>query len=211
MNVKQALTSPDNKPAISQTAQDSGQRVSGKVVDAPKPPEPKKELVNVSGTKYEALLKKAALSAGIEGAELAAFLSQMAHETMNFQRMEEVGGASTFRKYDPKYAPRKAKILGNTKAGDGERYKGRGYIQLTGRYNYKRAGEALGLPLEKNPEMAADPEIAAQVAIWFWKLRVQPRVDNFKDVRAVTRPINPSLNGLADRKDKFQIYKTALI
>jgi putative chitinase len=59
--------------------------------------------------------------------------------------------------------------------------------------------------------MAADPEVAAQVAIWFWKLRVQPRVDNFKDVRAVTRPINPRLNGLADRKDKFQIYKTALI
>jgi predicted chitinase len=135
----------------------------------------------------------------------------MAHETMNFQRMEEVGGANTFRKYDPKYAPRKAKILGNTKAGDGERYKGRGFIQLTGRYNYKRAGEALGIPLEKNPELAADPEIAAQVAIWFWKLRVQPRVDNFKDVKAVTKPINPGLRGLADRKEKFQAYKVALI
>jgi predicted chitinase len=211
MNARQALTAPDNKPAISQTAQDSGQRVSGKVVDAPEPPESKKEIVNVSGTKHEALLKQAASSAGIKDAELAAFLSQMAHETMNFRRMEEVGGANTFRKYDPKYAPRKAKILGNTKAGDGERYKGRGYIQLTGRYNYKRAGEALGLPLEKNPELAAEPEIAAQVAIWFWKLRVQPRVDNFKDVKAVTKPINPSLNGLADRKDKFQNYKTALL
>jgi len=211
MAAKQALTSPDSKPGISQPAGNTGQRVSGKITDAPKPSEPKKEIVNVSGTKHEALLKQAARSAGIKDAELAAFLSQMAHETMNFRRMEEVGGADTFRKYDPKYAPRKAKILGNTKAGDGERYKGRGFIQLTGRYNYKRAGEALGIPLEKNPELAADPEIAAQVAIWFWKLRVQPRVDNFKDVKAVTKPINPSLNGLADRKDKFQIYKTALI
>jgi predicted chitinase len=211
MAAKQALTSPDNKPSISQPAGNTGQRVSGKITDAPKPPEPKKEIVNVSGTKHEALLKKAAMSAGIEGTELAAFLSQMAHETMNFQRMVEVGGARTFKKYDPKYAPRKARALGNTKAGDGERYKGRGYIQLTGRYNYKRAGEALGLPLEQKPELVEQPEIAAQVAIWFWQLRVQPNVDNFKDVRAVTKPINPGLNGLADRKDKFQIYRTALI
>jgi predicted chitinase len=211
MLAKQALTSPDDKPGISQPAGNTGQRVSGKITDAPKPPEPKKEIVNVSGTKHEALLKKAAMSAGIEGTELAAFLSQMAHETMNFQRMVEVGGARTFKKYDPKYAPRKARALGNTKAGDGERYKGRGYIQLTGRYNYKRAGEALGLPLEQKPELVEQPEIAAQVAIWFWQLRVQPNVDNFKDVRAVTKPINPGLNGLADRKDKFQIYRTALI
>jgi len=221
MLTKQALTSPDNEPSISQKADDTGQRVTGKVTDISKKQEPekqelkkqkpKKEIVNVSGTKHEALLKKAAMSAGIEGTELAAFLSQTAHETMNFQRMIEIGGPRTFKKYDPKYAPRKARALGNTKVGDGERYKGRGYIQLTGRYNYKRAGEALGLPLEQNPELVEQPDIAAQVAIWFWQNRVQPNVDNFKDVRAVTKPINPGLNGLSDRKDKFHIYRTALI
>lgn len=207
MNARQALSPDTEKAKVSQIDQ-TGQRVSGKVVDAPKA---KKPTVNVSGTEHEALLKKAAKSAGIEGAELAAFLAQMAHETMNFKRMEEFGSAKTFNRYDPKFAPNRAKILGNTQAGDGARYKGRGYIQLTGRYNYKRAGQALGLPLEENPELAADPEVAAKVAIWFWKQRVQPRVDNFKDVKAVTKPINPNLNGLADRKEKFQAYKTALI
>jgi putative chitinase len=112
-----------------------------------------------------------------------------------------------FRKYDPKFAPRKAKALGNTKAGDGARYKGRGYIQLTGRYNYKRAGKALGLPLEEKPELAENPEVAAKVAVWFWQQRVQPKVNNFNDVRAVTKPINPGLNGLQDRKDSFIDFK----
>jgi len=211
MAAKQALTSPDNnKPSISQPA-DTGQKVSGKVTDAPKNLAVKKPLVNLSGTQYEAVLKKAALAAGLAGAELAAFMSQTAHETMNFQHMAEIGNSRTFRKYDPKYAPKKARALGNTKAGDGERYKGRGYIQLTGRYNYKRAGEALGLPLEAKPELVEKPEVAAKVALWFWKNRVQPNVNNFKDVTAVTKPINPGLRGLADRKDKFQAYRTAII
>jgi predicted chitinase len=205
MNARQALTVPDNKPAISQTAQDSGQRVSGKVVDAPK----KKEIVNVSGTAEEATLKKAAKAAGIDGIELAAFLAQAAHETMNFRRMVEAGSAKTFNRYDPRFAPNRAKILGNTKAGDGERYKGRGYIQLTGRYNYRRAGQALDLPLEQQPELAADPAVAAKIAIWYWKRRVQPRVSDFEDVSAVTRPINAGLNGLEDREEKFQSYMVA--
>jgi predicted chitinase len=170
----------------------------------------KKIYIPVTGSEYEVILKKAALKSGIDGTELAAFLSQAAHETLNFKRLSEIGGSLDFRKYDPKYAPKKARALGNTKVGDGEKYKGRGYIQLTGRYNYKRAGEALGLPLEKHPEMVEDPEVAANVAIWFWKKRVQPRVDNFKDVLSVTKPINPGLKGLEDRKEKFQIFKTAL-
>jgi predicted chitinase len=211
MAAKQALTSPDSKPSISQPAGDTGQRVSGKITDAPKKQEPKKEIVNVSGTSHEALLKKAAIAAGIKGTELAAFLSQTAHETMNFQHMVEIGNDRAFRKYDPKHAPKKAKALGNTKAGDGAKYKGRGYIQLTGRYNYKRAGEALGLPLEQQPELVEKPAVAAKVAVWFWQQRVQPKVDNFKDVTAVTKPINPGLRGLADRKEKFQAYKVALI
>jgi putative chitinase len=211
MAAKQALTSPDSKPSISQPADNTGQRVSGKITYAPKKQEPKKEIVNVSGTSHEALLKKAAMAAGIKGTELAAFLSQTAHETMNFQHMVEIGNDRAFRKYDPKHAPKKAKALGNTKVGDGAKYKGRGYIQLTGRYNYKRAGEALGLPLEQQPELVEKPEVAAKVAVWFWELRVQPNVDNFKDVTAVTKPINPGLRGLADRKEKFQAYKVALI
>jgi predicted chitinase len=164
----------------------------------------------VTNSPHEKLLTKAAIAAGIKGEELAQFLAQTAHESHNFKSMVEYGGSLDFRKYDPKYAPKKAKQLGNKKVGDGARYKGRGYIQLTGRYNYKRAGEALGLPLEQKPELVEKPEIAAQVAIWFWKNRVQPRVDDFGNTPAATKPINSGLKGLEDRKDKFQTFKTAM-
>jgi predicted chitinase len=164
----------------------------------------------VTGSPHERFLTKAAVAAGIKGEELAQFLAQTAHESHNFKSMVEYGGSLDFRKYDPKYAPKKAKALGNKKVGDGARYKGRGYIQLTGRYNYKRAGEALGLPLEAKPEMVETPEVAAQVAVWFWKNRVQPRVDDFRDTKAATKPINSGLKGLEDRKDKFQDFKTAM-
>jgi predicted chitinase len=164
----------------------------------------------VTGSPHERFLTKAAVAAGIKGEELAQFLAQTAHESHNFKSMVEYGGSLDFRKYDPKYAPKKAKALGNKKVGDGAKYKGRGYIQLTGRYNYKRAGEALGLPLEAKPEMVETPEVAAQVAVWFWKNRVQPRVDDFGNTPAATKPINSGLKGLQDRKDKFQDFKTAM-
>lgn len=164
----------------------------------------------VTGSPHEKFLTKAAIAAGIKGEELAQFLAQTAHESHNFKSMVEYGGSLDFRKYDPKYAPKKAKELGNKKVGDGARFKGRGYIQLTGRYNYKRAGKALGLPLEQKPELVEKPEIAAQVAVWFWKDRVQPRVDNFGDTRASTKPINSGLKGLEDRKEKFQDFKSVM-
>jgi predicted chitinase len=210
MAAKQALTSP-TPAGIEQPSN----KVSGKVVDAPKKEikiaanaVPKK---SVTGSPHEKLLIKAAVAAGIKGEELAAFLAQTAHETHDFKSMVEYGGSLDFRKYDPKYAPKKARALGNKKVGDGARYKGRGYIQLTGRYNYKRAGQALGLPLEEKPELVEKPEVAAKVAVWFWQQRVQPRVNDFTDTQAVTAPINPGLRGLADRKEKFNDFKVAMI
>jgi putative chitinase len=180
-----------------------------KTADVKKPEKKKIDISKtLTGTTHEAVLTRTARAAGITNPiELAAFLAQCAHESHDFKSMVEYGGSLDFRKYDPKYAPRKAKALGNKKAGDGARYKGRGYIQLTGRYNYKRAGQALGLPLEQKPELAEKPEVAAKIAVWFWQQRVQPRVDNFNDVRAVTKPINPGLNGLEDRKDSFKDFK----
>jgi predicted chitinase len=164
----------------------------------------------VTGSPHERFLTKAAVAAGIKGEELAQFLAKTAHESHNFQSMVEYGGSLDFRKYDPKYAPKKAKALGNKKVGDGAKFKGRGYIQLTGRYNYKRAGQALGLPLEANPELVEKPEVAAQVAVWFWKTRVQPKVDDFGNTPQATKPINSGLKGLQDRKDKFQDFKSTM-
>lgn len=187
-------------PQAKQQAQAPKQQLKKKVVVKP-----------VTGNPLESVLLRVAKAEGIFGEELAAFMAQCAHETHDFQSLKEYGGSLDFRKYDPKYAPKKAKALGNKYIGDGAKFKGRGYIQLTGRYNYKRAGQELGLPLEKHPELVEKPEVAAKVAVWFWKHRVQPNVDNFGNVEQVTKPINPRLNGLDDRKENFKTYmKVAL-
>lgn len=152
-------------------------------------------------------LKSQATKSGIKGTELAQFMAQCAHETANFTTLKEFGGKRDFAKYDPKTNPRKAKRLGNTQVGDGAKYRGRGYIQLTGRENYRRAGNALGLPLEQNPELAEKPEIAAKIAVWYWQNRVQPKVSDYTDTHTTTKPINPGLKGIEDRKEKFRFYQ----
>jgi predicted chitinase len=182
----------------------------------------------LTGTVHEAILTKTARAAGItDPVELAAFLAQCAHESHNFKSMVEYGGEKYFKQYEPKFLKdkktgkiivdpktkkfknfnEKAKGLGNDTRGDGVKYKGRGYIQITGKYNYMRVGEALGLDLVNNPELAEKPEVAAQIAVMYWKKRTQPKVDDFNDVRAVTKTINPGLKGLKDRKDAFIDFK----
>lgn len=147
-----------------------------------------------------------AKKSGIQGKELAQFMAQVAHETLGFQRLVEVGNKEYFNRYDPKHSPKKAKILGNVKQGDGLRYKGRGFIQITGRDNYRKAGQALGIDLENNPKWASDPKIAAKIAVWYWKNRVKPAVDDYTDTIGVTSKINPSMNGLGDRDMNFHYY-----
>lgn len=168
-------------------------------------------LISMKDTEAEKILHRAALKAGIHGVELAQFLAQARHESDDFSRMKEFGGTQYFAKlYDPKSNPRTAKILGNTHIGDGVRYHGRGFIQITGRDNYRMAGKALGLPLEQQPELAARPDIAAKIAVWYWKTRVKPYINNFNDTKAVTQKINPAMRGLQDRHAKFIDYKNIL-
>jgi predicted chitinase len=174
---------------------------------------PDKEPVNALSfnTDAEVNVHRVARAAGLKGTELAQFLAQTKHESANFSRMKEIGGKDYFHKrYDPKVSPKTAKILGNTKPGDGIKYHGRGYIQITGRDNYRMAGDALGIPLEQKPELAAKPEVAAKIAVWYWKTRVRPAVQNFNDTAAVTKAINPAMRGLEDRQINFQDYKKIL-
>jgi predicted chitinase len=154
----------------------------------------------------ERYLVSVAKQAGIKGQELAQFLAQVKHESFDFTHMDEKGGSNYYKKkYDPQYAPKTAKILGNKNAGDGERYHGRGYIQLTGHDNYARAGKELGLDLVNHPELAADPATAAKIAVWFWQTKTK-NITNFADTRTVTHKINPALKGLNDRQENFQEY-----
>lgn len=154
----------------------------------------------------EKYLAGIAEKAGITGTELAQFLAQLKHESFDFTHMNEKGGKNYYKKkYDPQFAPKTAKILGNKHAGDGVRYHGRGYIQLTGRDNYRMAGSALGLDLLNNPQLAADPATAAKIAVWFWQNKTK-NITNFADTKTVTHKINPALKGLKDRQDNFAEY-----
>jgi putative chitinase len=159
------------------------------------------------GAAAESALSRIAQAAGIKGVELAQFLAQCAHETGDFAHLEELGGNRYLAKYDPTVNPAKAKALGNTEAGDGARYKGRGFIQITGKANYTNAGQALGIDLVNNPELAARPDVAAKIAVWYWQNRVAPYVQDFSDTRGVTKRINPGLKGLQDRQSNFNDYQ----
>jgi putative chitinase len=149
------------------------------------------------------LLYHTAVANGLQGTELAQFMAQCAHETADFSTLKEFGGKLDFKKYEIKHNPAKAKELGNLRPGDGLKYFGRGYLQITGKYNYQKASKALGLDLVNHPELLEKPENAAKASVWFWQNRVQPNVSDFSDTKQATKPINKGLHGLEDRHDKF--------
>lgn len=151
-----------------------------------------------------------ATQAGIKGTELAQFLAQCAHETQNFTRMIERGSLRYFNNYEKKHNPRNAKLLGNKFPGDGAKFKGRGYVQLTGRYNYTDASKDLGIDLVNNPDLAADPDTAAKIAVWFWNDRVKRSVSDFNDTAQVTKKINSKLHGLDRRENIFSKYVSTM-
>jgi putative chitinase len=83
------------------------------------------------------------------------------------QPIHEKGGVAYFtRMYDPPpegHRPKVAAELGNTERGDGPRYAGRGYVQLTGRRNYRKGQQILNEPLLDNPVLAMRPDLAARI------------------------------------------------
>jgi putative chitinase len=89
----------------------------------------------------------------------AAFLAQLAHESGELRWFEEFADGWDYEGRED---------LGNINQGDGPRYKGRGPIQLTGRANYARAGDALGLDLVNDPDCVATPEVGFRTACWYW-------------------------------------------
>jgi putative chitinase len=127
-----------------------------------------------------------------------AFLAQTAHESGRFMYVREQGSSSYLDRYD---TGRLAARLGNTPEDDddGQLYRGRGLIQVTGRRNYALAGAALGLDLLEHPELLEEPENAARSAGWFWKENGLNALADQQLFSAITRRINGGLNGLDDR------------
>ena len=145
-------------------------------------------------------------------ARTAAFLAQLAHESAQFRFMEEIWGPTAAqRRYEP---PGKlAGDLGNTDAGDGRRFKGRGPIQITGRANYRRFGDLLGLDLVSGPEQAALPDVAFRIAGLYWsKKGLNELADRVtaEAFREITRRINGGFNGLVERERFYETAKAVL-
>ncbi len=173
-------------------------------------------------------LMQAAMKNGIQGhQELGNFMGQMQVESGGFASMNEnlhysgerllavfpgrngmndlkqaneiaAGGAEAIANeiYGGQWGKRN---LGNTEPGDGWKYHGRGFIQLTGRANYEQVGKEMGLDLINHPELAEDREIAAKIAVHYWEARVVANHDQ-RDIAAACRDINGGTNGLADRR-----------
>ena len=161
----------------------------------------------------------------------AMFLAQVLHEVGTRPGLDENGGDTTkpyngerypyfFYMYD-KDSPnpdrqRVAKILGNTQAGDGEKFHGRGYLQLTGRDKYTRAGKSLGYNFLDDPDLAANPSIAVETTAWYWlggngkNCNDFTTKDTLENLTQITRIINGGTNGLEDRTRLYQNAKKAL-
>jgi len=97
-----------------------------------------------------------------------------------------------------------AKRLGNgdEASGDGWRYRGSGYKQLTGRSNFRAIGAIVKMDLEGKPELAREPAAAAQVGFAFWDARECSPLADAGDLEAITEKVNgPAKLGLAERRE----------
>ncbi|MGH9716391.1 MAG: glycoside hydrolase family 19 protein [Candidatus Acidiferrales bacterium] len=111
-------------------------------------------------------------------------------ETGSFAPVKERGGPQYLNDlYDGR------KDLGNTEPGDGARFRGRGFVQITGRWNYQHFGAEIGKDLVANPDLAMDPGVAAEIfAVFFRERGVRPFADAQRwDM--VRRRVNGGMDG----------------
>jgi predicted chitinase len=127
--------------------------------------------------------------------------------------MKEVGSKKKFDRYEKNRSL--AKQLGNKVKGDGELFKGRGPMQLTGRDNYTNASKQIfgDDRLVKNPDLVSNSlEVGAKVALWYWKNRVRPKVNDFNNTVQVVKAINANepAKVVKQRHNKFKEYMAVL-
>ncbi len=140
---------------------------------------------------------------------IAAYLAQIAHESGELKYMEEIWGPTAQQlRYEPPGSL--ADRLGNTQPGDGFRFKGRGPIQITGRFNYNKYGNLLGIDLVSNPEIAASPQIAFSIAGLYWQSNGLNQLADVEDFREITRRINGGYNGYEDRLRYYRMARQVL-
>jgi len=166
---------------------------------------------------------------------LSHFLSQCAHESGNFKFVKENlnysadGLRKIFPKYFPtteiaeKYARQPEKIAnkvygsrmgnGDEASGDGFKFRGRGYIQLTGKDNYAAFDKFVDDDIMANPDLVATKYPLTSAAFFFHKNNLWDVCDKGHShdvVVAVTKRVNGGTHGLDDRKDKFNVFHSTL-
>lgn len=131
---------------------------------------------------------------------VAAFLAQIGHESGQLRYVKELGNERYLARYDTGTL---AARLGNTPDadGDGQRYCGRGLIQVTGRNNYRACSMAMfgDERLLELPQLLEQPQWASESAAWFWQSRGLNQLADRGEFNRITRHINGGLNGLEDR------------
>ncbi len=134
-------------------------------------------------------------------ARQASFLAQVGHESGRMLYVREIASGKAYEG---------RKDLGNTQPGDGERFRGRGLIQITGRANYVACMLALDLDCVEHPELLELAVNAARSAAWFWKSHGLNELADAGDQVRVSRRINGGTNGLADRLALFEVARKVL-
>ena len=123
------------------------------------------------------------------------FLAQVIHESGEFRYTSEIWGPTAAQSgYEGR------KDLGNDSQGDGYKYRGRGWIQLTGKANYKTASTDLSQDFVNNPDLLSQYPGAAVISGWYWNKHNLNVLADLDDILSITKRINGGTNGLTDRQ-----------
>lgn len=131
------------------------------------------------------------------------YLAQVFHESAALRYTEEIASGKAYEG---------RKDLGNIYKGDGVRFKGRGYIQVTGRKNYQEYADSdfcVG-DLMKHPEWLSKSPGNQKASMFFWWKNKLNAVADKDDVKAVTKKVNGGYNGLANRMFYYRRFKKEL-
>lgn len=131
----------------------------------------------------------------------AAFIAQIAHESGSLNYVKELASGEAYEGRAD---------LGNTEAGDGVKYKGRGLIQITGKTNYSRVQDSLGIECVENAALLEIPINGARSAGWFWQTHGLNELADKGDFLTITKRINGGTNGYQDRLAFWERAKKVL-
>ncbi|MDO6737089.1 glycoside hydrolase family 19 protein [Wenyingzhuangia sp. 2_MG-2023] len=96
---------------------------------------------------------------------------------------------------------------GDEASGDGWKFRGRGFIQITLRDNYQQLTNDTGIDFMTNPDLLLEEKYSMIAALWFWTKRGLNALADIDDINGITKKINGGYNGLKDRKSILKEYK----